>query len=292
MITPGIAAWLEEENGIRLRLDTARPVSGGCIHEASLVDCEHGGTVFLKSNRADALPLLTAERRCLDLIDASGAIRVPQPYASGIADGKACLAMEGLELVSGAGANASARMAERLAALHGVRSPNGRFGADFDNFIGATPQSNTPSDSWADFFVGQRLEPQLELAGARGRTFPEAAKLLSVVHSHLASLKIEPSLLHGDLWGGNAAFLPDGEPVLFDPASYYGDRETDLAFTRLFGGFAPTFYRRYRELMPAPEPVRESIYNLYHLLNHDHLFGGGYGEQSATLMREILREIG
>jgi fructosamine-3-kinase len=292
MLTSGIVAWLEAETGFRLRPGTARRVAGGCIHEACLVDREDGGTVFLKSNCTDALPLLTAERRCLDLIAASGTIRVPQPYAAGIVDGKACLAMEGLELVSGAGESASACMAERLAALHGVCSPDGRFGADFDNFIGATPQSNTPADSWADFFVGQRLEPQLEFAAARGRVFPEAARLLSAVHTHLASLKIESSLLHGDLWGGNAAFLPDGEPVLFDPASYYGDRETDLAFTRLFGGFAPAFYRRYRELIPAPEPVRESIYNLYHLLNHDHLFGGAYAEQSATLMREILREIG
>lgn len=291
MLTSGIVSWLEAETGFRLRPGTAHRVTGGCIHEAWLVDSEEGGMVFLKSNRADSLAMLTAERRCLDLLAESGAIRVPRPYATGIVDGKACLAMEGLELVSGAGESASARMAERLAALHGVCSPDGRFGADFDNFIGATPQSNAPSDSWADFFVGQRLEPQLELATARGRTFPETARLLSAVHTHLASLKIEPSLLHGDLWGGNAAFLPDGQPVLFDPASYYGDRETDLAFTRLFGGFAPAFYRRYRELRPAPEPVRESIYNLYHLLNHYHLFGGGYGEQSASLMREILREI-
>lgn len=292
MITPGIAAWLEEETGICLRLDTARIVSGGCIHDACLIEREDGGRVFLKSNRPDSLPLLTAERRCLDLLGASGAIRVPRPHASGVVDGKACLAMEGLELRSGAGTDASVRMAERLAAMHRVRSPAGKFGADLDNFIGATWQSNTPTESWADFFIEQRLEPQLKLAAARGRIFPEAAKLLSAVHSHLALLKIEPSLLHGDLWGGNAGYLPDGEPVLFDPASYYGDRETDLAFTRLFGGFAPAFYHRYRELVPAPEPVRESIYNLYHLLNHYHLFGGGYGEQSAALMREILREIG
>jgi fructosamine-3-kinase len=292
MITPGIAAWLEEETGICLRLDTVRIVSGGCIHEACLIKREDGGRVFLKSNRPGSLPLLTAERRCLDLLAASGAIRVPRPYASGVVDGKACLAMEGFELGSGAGENASVRMAERLAVMHRVRSTDGKFGADFDNFIGATPQSNTLTESWADFFVEQRLEPQFKLAAARGRNFPESARLLTAVHSHLALLTIEPSLLHGDLWGGNAGYLSDGEPVLFDPASYYGDRETDLAFTKLFGGFSPAFYRRYRELIPEPEPVRESIYNLYHLLNHYHLFGGGYADQSASLMREILREIG
>jgi fructosamine-3-kinase len=200
--------------------------------------------------------------------------------------------MEGLELRSGANHDASVRMAERLAALHQVRPPDGRYGADFDNFIGATPQSNTHTDSWADFFVQQRLEPQLTLAAARGRAFSNTARLLSAVHCHLASLKIEPALLHGDLWGGNAGFLSDGEPVVFDPASYFGDRETDLAFTGLFGGFGPAFHHRYRELVPAPEPVRHSIYNLYHLLNHFHLFGGGYAEQSAALMREILHEIG
>lgn len=288
MITPGIVAWLEAETGFRIEPRSARRVTGGCIHEALLMDVKDGGTVFLKSNRAAALPMLAAERRSLEWIAASATIRVPRPYASGTVDGRAFLAMEGLELGSGAKPAASVRMAEGLAALHRVRSPDGRFGADFDNFIGATPQSNTPTDSWADFFVQQRLEPQLTLAAARGRAFSDTARLLSAVHCHLASLKIEPALLHGDLWGGNAGFLPDGEPVVFDPASYFGDPETDLAFTRLFGGFAPAFHHRYRELVPAPEP----IYNLYHLLNHYHLFGGSYAEESALLMREILHEIG
>lgn len=292
MITPGIVAWLEAETGYRLKPRSARPVAGGCIHDAYLVDCEEGGMVFLKSNRADTLPMLEAERRSLECLGASGTIRVPRPYATGIVEERACLAMEGLEVGSCANPTTSARMAERLASLHQVRSPDGRFGAEFDNFIGATPQSNIPSHSWADFFVEQRLEPQLKLAAVRGRVFPGAARLLSAVHSHLASLKIEPALLHGDLWGGNAGFLPDGEPVVFDPASYFGDCETDLAFTRLFGGFAPAFHHRYRELVPTPEPVRHSIYNLYHLLNHYHLFGGGYAEQSAVLMREILSEVG
>ncbi len=292
---PEIVLWLERETGIALDPASARSVGGGCIHTALLVGRRDGGRVFLKlADGADegAASVLAAERRGLELLGAAGAIRVPKPYAGGVAGGCAVLAMEGLELRGGAGEGEWARLAERLAALHEVLSPDGRHGAPFDNFIGATPQPNAWCADWAEFFVVRRLEPQFALAADRGRRFADVGRLLDRVHRHLAPLRTAPSLLHGDLWGGNAAFLADGEPVLYDPAVYYGDRETDLAFTKLFGGFGPAFHRRYRELAPAPEPVRETIYNLYHLLNHDHLFGGGYGVQAEGAMRSILRELG
>lgn len=292
MIFSAIGAWLESETGIAIRPETARPVSGGCIHEAFLVERREGGHVFLKTNTTDHLALFETEKRSLDLLAASGAIRVPVPYAFGLVEGTSVLAMEGLELRSGGGPGSQKRLAAGLAALHDSPSPTGAFGAEFDNFIGATPQANGWMDLWADFFVVRRLEPQFALAAARGRRFPDAVIFLERVHSHLASLTIRPALLHGDLWGGNVAFLADGEPVLYDPACYYGDRETDLAFTRLFGGFGPGFYSRYRMTAPEPEGAREAIYNLYHLLNHDHLFGGGYADQAEAAMRRIRREIG
>ena len=288
MISNSIVEWLKAEAGISVLPDTARSVSGGCINDARIVERSDGGSVFLKFNTLDRLDLFEAEKACLDLIAATNTIRVPIPYALGIVDASAVFAMEGLELRSGGGPGSQETLAEKLAALHDTRSPNGNYGADFDNFIGATPQPNAWTETWADFYTEQRLDYQFHLASKRGHTFREATRIKEVIHAHLSSLDIQPSLLHGDLWGGNVAFLPDGEPVLYDPASYFGDREADLAFTRMFGGFGPAFYRRYRELHPEPEPVRETIYNLYHLLNHYNLFGGGYATQAESAIREIL----
>lgn len=292
MFPPGISRWFSGETGIPLSESSARPVSGGCIHEAWLVDREDGGMVFFKINTAARLPLLEAEKIGLEQIAGSGTLRVPRPLALGQVGDRPVLAMEGLELGGRPSGISHERLAEGLAAMHDDSTADGRFGAASDNFIGATPQRNGWSASWADFYVGHRLEPQFRLAAKRGRRFPEEARLLSAVHTHLSALPIRPSLLHGDLWRGNAGFMKKGEPVVFDPACYYGDRETDLAFTRLFGGFDPAFHRRYRELSPPPEAVREPIYNLYHLLNHFHLFGGGYGDQAARATREILAELG
>lgn len=292
MFPPRISRWFSGETGIALLEGTARPVSGGCIHEAWLVDRGDGGLAFFKLNAASRLPLLEAEKTGLEQIAGSGTLRVPRPLAIGSVEDRSVLALEGLELGGRPDTACHEHLAERLTAMHNCSTVDGRFGAEADNFIGATPQRNGWSASWADFYVGDRLEPQFRLAADRGRRFPEEARLLSAVHKHLSALTIRPSLLHGDLWGGNTGFLRDGEPVVFDPACYYGDRETDLAFTRLFGGFDPAFYRRYRELCPPPENVREPVYNLYHLLNHFLLFGGGYGDQAARTMLEILAELG
>lgn len=292
MISTEIAEWLESEAGIGILPDTARSVSGGCINEARIVERANGGSVFLKFNRIDRLDLFEAEKGCLELMAASDTIRVPVPYALGTVGASAVFAMEGLDLRSGGGPGSQEDLAEKLAALHSTLSPNGKFGADFDNFIGATPQPNPWTESWADFYTEHRLDFQFRLASKRGHIFRDAAPLKTAVHSHLSGLDIEPSLLHGDLWGGNVSFLSDGEPVLYDPACYFGDREADLAFTRMFGRFGPGFYTRYRELHPEPEPIRETIYNLYHLLNHYNLFGGGYASQAESSIREILRAIG
>jgi fructosamine-3-kinase len=165
-----------------------------------------------------------------------------------------------------------------LAAAH--RSTGPRFGWQRDNYIGSTPQRNGWCDTWAQFWIERRMRPQLELAKRNGfdLPFPES----SVLEHH----KPAPSLLHGDLWSGNAGFTPEG-PAVFDPAVYYGDREADLAMTELFGGFPREFYRAYNEAWPleAGYQRRKHLYNLYHLLNHLNLFGGGYLAQVTGTLR-------
>ena len=171
-----------------------------------------------------------------------------------------------------------------LARMHRITGP--RHGWHRDNYIGTMPQKNAWSDDWISFYRDCRLRPQLERANI------DAEFLLAGMGSLLANHRPEPSLLHGDLWNGNAGFTADG-PVIFDPAVYYGDRETDMAMTELFGGFPAAFYSSYAALFPlAPGyEVRKHLYNLYHLLNHLNLFGTGYLLQvnvALGLLRDVL----
>ena len=162
-----------------------------------------------------------------------------------------------------------AALAQMLAKLHRTTGP--RFGWHCDNWIGATPQVNDWCDDWVTFFHECRIQPQLELARKNG--YPMEGVPLNVLRGH----KPQPSLLHGDLWSGNAGFINDA-PVIFDPAVYYGDREADLAMTELFGGFPARFYEAYNEAFPLVDGYeqRKHLYNLYHLLNHLNIFGAEY----------------
>lgn len=199
----------------------------------------------------------------------------PEPLAHGVAGGEAYLLLEHLELGSRGDFAALGRM---LAIAH--RQPGPRFGWACDNYIGSTPQKNAWCDDWQEFWVTRRLEPQLSMA--RGKGFDVAMPSLHLLKKH----RPQPSLLHGDLWSGNAGFTKEG-PVVFDPAVYYGDREADVAMTELFGGFPGEFYRAYNETLPldAGYEKRKHLYNLYHLLNHLNLFGGGYLGQVKSCLR-------
>ena len=289
MISPATIRWLHEACDLDVDASTAVPVAGGCIHEATLVKTSEGRLVFLKQNTPDQLPLFKAEAASLGLLHQAKSIRVPVPYAAAIIANKAVFALEGLSLKRERSDGESARrLGLGLAKLHENLSPDGSFGAPFPNFLGATPQSNTPCEAWADFYLTERLEPQFRFAERRGKRFRDESVLKNALHAHLAALKIAPALIHGDLWGGNVSILETGEPVIFDPATHYADRECDLAMTSLFGGFSPAFYEAYRSVHPAPEPVREKIYQLYHVLNHFHLFGGAYAGDAESLIRDIL----
>jgi fructosamine-3-kinase len=256
----------------RLGVVDARPVSGGCIHRCYRATLA-GRAVFLKVNEARLADAFAAEADGLAALRAAGCT-APEPLSHGAAGSESYLLMEFLELKSLGDYAALGRM---LDTLH--RSHASEFGWGRDNYIGSTPQQNRRYANWAQFWRECRLEPQLALARKNGYVL-DANDVSHLLEGH----RPEPSLLHGDLWGGNAAYLANGAPVLFDPAVYYGDREADLAMTELFGGFPPEFYSAYGPL-PAGYETRKHLYNLYHLLNHLNLFGGGgyLGPVKATL---------
>jgi fructosamine-3-kinase len=229
---------------------------------------------------------LDAEVDGLAALRATQAVRVPATL--GIDERG--LALERLDLRP-LDARSAAALGTALAALH--RRAAGPFGWQRDNFIGATPQSNATSASWVAFFREQRLVPQLARAernGHIGTLHDTGARLVESLEAILGDHAPAPSLLHGDLWGGNAGGLPDGTPVVFDPAVYVGDREADIAMTELFGGFPPAFYAAYREAWPLDDgyPLRRELYNLYHLLNHLNLFGGAYLGRCRQVMDWLL----
>ena len=186
-------------------------------------------------------------------------------------------------------------LGKQLAAMHRVTAE--RFGWSMHNTIGATHQSNEWQDKWLDFWQEQRLGFQLQLAasnGYGGELQSLGERLLSEMPKLFTGRDVIPSMLHGDLWGGNVAGLEDGTPVIFDPAFYYGDREADLAMTYVFGGFSPDFYRSYQNAFPLDDgfAVRKTFYNIYHIINHLNLFGGGYHGQSIQMLKQVLAEIG
>ena len=293
-MTPTLSAALEqaiaEAIGGPFRIERTRAVSGGCIHRAMVFEGS-GTRCFAKLNDRTFDEAFAAEADGLQALSNAG-IRVPTVITRGASDNAAFLVLEYLELGPGNEA-AYPALGRRLADLHAHNG--GRFGWHRDNFIGTTPQRNRESDSWTEFWRRERLAPQLALAadnGFRGKLQRLGEALIEALPRMLAGHAPAAALVHGDLWGGNAAFLADGTPVVFDPAVYHGDREVDLAMTELFGGFPPAFYAAYREAAPLAEgyPLRRTLYNLYHVLNHANLFGGGYAAQAERMMERLLAE--
>ncbi|MDX1516284.1 MAG: fructosamine kinase family protein [Woeseiaceae bacterium] len=276
-----IPDWHQLAEVIGRPVDGVRPVRGGDINAAWRVD-SGDDRLFVKSTTADKLAMFEAEAEGLEEIAASGTIRVPEVIASGQTDDNAFLALEWLDFEAPTTAVETA-LGERLAAMHAHTAD--RFGWHRDNTIGLTPQVNSRHDDWIQFFRRHRLDFQLDLA-ARNGYGGDVQSLGRQLADNLDKLfegdEPEPSLLHGDLWSGNWA-ATDGEPVIFDPAVYYGDRESDIAMTRLFGGFGRAFYDAYDASVRQTNgsrsnrgDEREALYQLYHLLNHLNLFGSGY----------------
>ena len=250
-----------------------------------------GARYFVKTQSASRLVVLEAEADGLRELSRAGAIRVPAPVVCGSAGECAFLALEWLDF---GGGGRDAALGTALAQLH--RMSADRYGWRRDNTIGTSLQENAWSDDWATFFRDQRIGRQLALAarnGAGRRLQRDGEKLLAAIPLLLAGHAPAASLLHGDLWCGNAARLASGEPVIYDPAVYFGDREADLAMTELFGGFGSDFHAAYRSAWPidAGYPLRRTLYNLYHVLNHFNLFGADYGNQAQMMIAQLLAGV-
>jgi fructosamine-3-kinase len=299
-VTPELREALEGAVREATRADywllSATPVSGGCIHEAfKLVGEDSNGTTthFAKVAPIERAPMLAAEAEGLAAIARVGAVRTPGVIAQGADDEQGWLILEWLDL-SPLSASSGAALGKALAAQHRANFP--RFGWEKDNFIGSSVQENGWHDDWLAFWREQRLHTQLRMAAKNRyptKMIDRGERLLADCGAFFTTHAPGPSLLHGDLWGGNASALADGTPVVFDPAVYCGDREADVAMTELFGGFPKDFQAAYREAWPLDDGyrARRDFYNLYHVLNHANLFSGGYVEQSARSIERLLAEI-
>jgi fructosamine-3-kinase len=254
-----------------------------------------GRAFFAKVMSREEEPRLECESEGLAALRATATVRVPEVLESGRDADRAWLLLEHLDLGPLAPAS-GALLGAALAALH--RVPQERFGWARDNWIGASPQPNGWSDDWVAFWREKRLALQLRLAARHrlpSRMIDRGERLAADCDAFFRDHAPARSLLHGDLWGGNAGALPGGEPVVFDPAAYVGDREADLAMTGLFGGFPADFHAAYHASWPLDDGyfrARRDFYMLYHVLNHANLFAGGYVRQAQELIERSLAEIG
>ena len=282
----GIQQYLTEEHGKPFFVVEDRPIGGGCIHNAHWIrvnDLEF----FVKFNKREALHNFRCESEGLKILRNTGALRTPMPFHSAEHEGYAFLLMEFID------SSAKDKLfwddfGKGLADLH--RNSRDTFGLDHDNYIGSLPQSNESRDTWLRFFIEVRLEKQLLMAEQNGWASPDLRRGFEDLYANLPNLLPEeaPALLHGDLWSGNFMTGPHGEPVLVDPAVFYGHREAEIAFTRMFGGFAPRFYEVYNAAFPLQSGWEDRIdlFNLYPLMVHLNLFGRSYlGEIQAILRR-------
>lgn len=284
-----IEAALRRRVGARFRLNRFEAVAGGCSHEA-FVAGDGAQCYFVKLDANARLPAFSAEADGLAALSATGCVRTPAVFGCEQDEHHAFLILEHLDLRPVSSPEDGARFGEALAALH--RCEGEHFGWASDNYLGASPQINTPGDNWSRFVIERRLRPQFDLArrnGYGGELQRSAERLLERIPALFLDYRPRPSLVHGDLWHGNAGMLPDGSPVLFDPAIHYGDRESDLAMAELFGGFPTAFHTAYRRALPLNEGYeqRKLLYSLYHILNHLNLFGRGYLGEATRLVARL-----
>ncbi|MER0203396.1 MAG: fructosamine kinase family protein [Nitrosomonas sp.] len=287
-----ISAQISAVTNAHFTVKESRSIGGGCINQTYCIT-DGAQRFFVKLNTPGNLLMFEAEAAGLMEIHRSETLRIPLPICYGQNDQVAWLILEYLDLNSGMRGKA-ADLGRQLAAMH--RTTSKQFGWVRDNTIGKTLQINTLSLDWVNFWRTQRLGFQLDLAktnGHNGKLQKLGEQLLINLDKFFPDASPLPALLHGDLWSGNYAYDGNGNPVLFDPAVYYGDREADIAMTELFGGFSADFYSAYRYDYPLDSGynIRKLVYNLYHILNHLNLFGSSYRHQTEQTINTLLAEI-
>lgn len=290
MTWPEIDHHISQITGEKFVSNQHLPISGGCINQNYAIS-NSKITYFVKLNQPSQQSMFTAEMLSLQQIYNTKTIRVPKPICWGITKTSSYIVLEWLNLTNG-NHQSWTEMGRKLAAMHKITTKQG-FGWNTNNTIGSTPQINNFHASWPEFYTQNRLNHQLQLAKKGGQNFPHTAKLLAAIPQLFADYQTQPSLVHGDLWRGNVSFTNENEPVIFDPATYFGDREVDIAMTELFAGFPSAFYQSYQEVFPLDQgyETRKTLYNLYHILNHFNLFGSNYSSQANQMIEKILQQF-
>ena len=283
-----IESLLSEQKGTQVSINETRTVGGGCINEACRLKTNKGN-YFLKYNSASAFPaMFEKEAAGLKMLSGTKTIPVPGVVLHGEAGKYGFLLLQYIES-GNANHDFWIEFGTKLADLH--RDTHTFFGLDHDNYIGSLVQKNNPHPDFCSFFILQRIEPLLKEARNKGafslgdtRYFDS---LFRTLHNIIPPEK--PSLVHGDLWSGNFLVSNESKPCLVDPAVYYGHREADIAMSLLFGGFDPEFYEAYNRTWPMEKgwQKRTDILNLYPLLVHVNLFGGGYARQVLRIIQQF-----
>ncbi|MEN8097815.1 MAG: fructosamine kinase family protein [Chloroflexota bacterium] len=281
------------DSGIPGPVQRSAPVSGGDINRAMRVTCP-GDSFFVKWNDKDIPGMFTAEAKGLSLLHESGTVRTPRVIGmrEKTRDCPAFLILEWIPSHRHARQGvASEQLGHDLAALH--KNTTSRFGLDHSNFIGSLTQTNEERDDWLAFYRDQRIQPMVQLAASKRLMPPRRMRMIERLIARLdqwIDSSAEPALLHGDLWSGNYMITDGDVPVLIDPAVYYGNREVELAFTELFGGFSARFYAAYNESWQLDDGYHErrDLYQLYPLLVHLNLFGETYGASVDRVLRHYV----
>jgi len=287
---PIIVEAISEATNASFEIKKIKPLSGGCINQCFQLEGKSGSNYFLKKNEASFLTYFEAEALALKELKSTLTVDVPEVIISGNAHDSSFLVLEFVNEGTPS-SNAQRILGEQLAKMHMQEKPF--FGWKLDNCIGATPQPNPKTENWVSFYLNSRLIHQFDLAEKKGQTFTGKTELTENLEALFIGYSPHPSLLHGDLWGGNSGYNQNGDPFIFDPASYYGDREADLAFTYMFGGFDQSFYQGYEAIYPLESgfSIRKILYNLYHELNHFNLFGGGYANSAQSSINHLIKNL-
>jgi len=288
MIPDSVTQQIQQSLGSNI--ESSQSVSGGSINRAAKVTLSDGRTCFLKWNTTADPHMFEVEEKGLELLkSANTSLRVPDVFATGKTETDTGYLLQEFITEGRSEPTSAQEFGQALATMH--QHHEDRYGLDHDNYIGKLPQSNDWHDNWIDFFVEERMQPQLKMATDAGKLGSSTVARFESMYKQLPDIFPEepPSLLHGDLWGGNYFFDETGQATIYDPAVYYGHREIELGFTHLFGGFPRAFYDSYEEAYPLESGFsqRKDVYNLYPLLVHTNLFGGSYARQVEGIVKQF-----